>query len=385
MKMNVSNDSFYSFLNKNRDYFFQTHRELCLIPAPSRHEDARAEYCREWLEKNGADGVYIDEAKNVVFPFRCKGSGRLTVVNAHTDTVFPEETPLCFSDDGDIIRCPGVGDDTGCLAVMLFAAKFLVEEDFRPDGGILFVCNSGEEGLGNLLGIRRICEDYSGRIARHISLDADYGEVFDRCVGSHRYEVTVTTEGGHSFGDFGKKNAIAEAAKIISRIYELNVPQAPGIRTTYNVGTVSGGTSVNTIAQKASFLCEYRSDDVGCLEIMKSAFGRIFDEARAEGVRLDVRLVGDRPCANGADRREIDRMADLYSDIVREVVGIGTVRKSASTDCNIPLSLGIPSVCIGSMISGGTHTTEEWLKKDSLPAGLEIVVKFLAELTGEKR
>ena len=274
--------------------------------------------------------------------------------------------------------CVGVKGRMTVLVVLL--PLFLIGEDFRPEGGILFVCNSCEEGLGNLLGIRRIHADFAGRIARQISVDACIGEVCDRCVGSHRYEVTVTTPGGHSFSSFGKKNAIAEASKIISRIYGLKVPEKEGTKTTYNVGTFSGGTSVNSIAEEASFLCEYRSDDALCMETVKKAFEEIFEEARGDDVGVSVKQVGDRPCAGDADREEIARMADLYCRLSQEMTGAAAVRQSASTDCNIPLSLGIPAVCVGAMTSGGAHTTGEWLKKESLIDGTRLFIRFLSEL-----
>lgn len=369
-----------AFLEKNRDEIFRTHREICLIPAPSYCEDERALYCKKLLEGFGARGVYIDDAKNVVFPYGCEGSRGITVVNAHTDTVFPADTPLEYVEEDGVVRCPGSGDDTGCLAVMLYTAKYFLETGFKPAGGILFVCNSCEEGLGNLKGIRKIYSDYGDRIARQISLDADYNEIFTGCVGSARFEVTVTTAGGHSFGDFGKKNAVAEAAKIISRIYETDVPKKPGAKTTYNVGTITGGTSVNVIAQKASFLCEYRSDDPDCMDIMQAKFDGIFGQARSDEVGVDVKVVGVRPCAKGVCVDEIDRLADIYCRTAEKITGEAPRRKTASTDCNIPLSLGIPAVCAGAMISGGTHTTEEWLIKDTLITGTEIIASFIYEV-----
>ena len=373
-------DNIKSFITRNKDGLYRTHRELCLIPAPSFHEAERAKYCLEWLKKAGAEGAFIDAAGNAIFPLVCEGSDRMTVVNAHTDTVFPAETPLLFEEKDGIIRCPGVGDDTACLAVMLYAAKYFIESGFSPDGGLLFVCNTGEEGLGNLYGIREIYKSYAGKIARQISIDADYNEIFNGCVGSARFEVTVTTAGGHSFGSFGKPNAIAEAAKIITAIYGIKVPQKPGAKTTYNVGTISGGTSVNTIAQKASFLCEYRSDDPDCMDLMHAEFDRIFEEARSEKVGVDVKIVGIRPCASGADPEEIDRLTRIYLRTAAGVIGVTPVAKTASTDCNIPMSQGIPAVCVGAMISGGTHTTEEWLEKDSLLPGLEILIRYLSEI-----
>lgn len=379
--MNCSEKELYAFLEANREALFATHKELCLIPAPSHFEDARAAYCKAWLEKAGAEGVYIDEAKNVVYPMNCEGSNRITVAGAHTDTVFPMETPLHWVEDGEYLRCPGVGDDTACLTVMLFVIKYLIEKKYCPKDGILFVCNSCEEGLGNLKGTRQIFKDYEGRILQHVAIDGELNEIFNRCVGSHRYEVTVKAEGGHSYSRFGNTNAIAEAARIISAIYELKVPEKEGTRTTYNVGTITGGTSVNTIAQTASFLCEYRSDDTDAMDVMKNAFEKIFSEAKKRrGVELEIKLVGERPCAKGVDEKKVEELTRLYSRIVEEVTGKAPQPESASTDSNIPLSLGIPSVCVGAMDSGGTHTTEEWLKKDSMPTGFLVVAKFISEL-----
>jgi len=369
-----------SFWQENEEYLYQTHKELCLIPAPSHFEDERAKYCKAWLENVGAKGVFMDEAKNVIYPMNCEGSNQITVVNAHTDTVFPMETPLNFMEEDGIIRCPGVGDDTACLVEMLFAIKFFLENNWQPKNGILFVCNSCEEGLGNLYGIRQIYKDYAGRIVRHIAIDAEVDEIFNRCVGSYRYEVTVLTKGGHSYSAFGNRNAIAEAAKMISKIYDLKVPEKAGERTTYNVGIIQGGTSVNTIAQNVSFLCEYRSTDAESMDIMEKAFQKIFAEAQTDEVKLKVELVGERPCARGVDQNEIDRLTDLFSPIIQEVTGKPAKKTSASTDCNIPLSLGIPAVCIGTMISGGTHTTEEWMEKSSFVLGFELLVKSLFAL-----
>ncbi len=368
------------YIEKNREDLYRVHKDLCLIPAPSHYEDERAAYCKAWLESVGARGVYIDEAKNVVFPYHCENSDRITVISAHTDTVFPMETPLSFTDDGKILRCPGVGDDTGCLAVMLFAVKYLLENGIVPENGLLVVCNSCEEGLGNLKGIRQIFRDYAGRIRQHVAVDWGFSSVCNRAVGSTRYEVSVHTKGGHSFGDFGNKSAIAEAAKIITKIYGLQVPLKEGCKTTYNVGTVVGGTTVNAIAQNASFLCEYRSDDVACMNEMKNAFFKIFDEAKSDEVEIGIRVVGERPCAENVDEKEIVRLSSLYQTIVADVIGVTPVYASGSTDCNVPLSLGVPSVCIGGMTAGGEHTVEEWADKASFLDGLQIVTRMILEL-----
>lgn len=368
------------FIEANKDELYRVHKELCLIPAPSHFEDERAEYCKKWFLENGAENAYIDEAKNVVLPINCEGSDEITVFVAHTDTVFPDREPMPFSDDGDIIRCPGVGDDTAGLAVLMLSAKYLIENNIKPKDGLLIVCNSCEEGLGNLKGTRQIFKDFEGRIKQFISYDAHIGTINDTCVGSHRYEVTVKTEGGHSYGAFGNKNAIAELSKIITEMFKIEVPKIDNSKTTYNVGTISGGTSVNTIAQEASMLCEYRSDNVECLSIMKEKFEKIFEDAKSDEVEVLVKIVGERPCAKGVDEEKIRELCRVFEKNIIEVSKNDVKYYSSSTDCNIPLSLGIPAICTGVYSGGGTHTREEWIEKESLIPGLELGIKHILSI-----
>ena len=363
------------FLKDNKDELYRIHKELCLIPAPSGLEDERAEYCKNLLTSYGAEGVYIDSAKNVIFPINAEGKNELTVMVAHTDTVFPDTEPMPFTDDGKILRCPGVGDDTASLAVLLLVAKYLVENKIEIPNGLLIVCNSCEEGLGNLKGTRQLFSDYEGRIAEFFSYDSKITSIADRCVGSVRYEVEVKTEGGHSYGAFGKKNAIHYLSKIVNAIYSLSVPEIKGEKTTYNVGTIEGGTSVNTIAQSAKMLCEYRSSCADALDIMKEKFENIFESVREDGVEVIVTVVGERPSARGVDQNEIKRLCKTVSSVIEEITGKTVTYGSSSTDCNIPLSLGIPAICFGVYVGGGTHTREEWVEKESMFVGLEIGIK----------
>lgn len=367
-------DEMKKFIEENYEDMLELLRQLCYIPAPSHNEEARAEYCKNWLEANGAEGVYVDEALNVVYPLNCEGSNEITVLAAHTDTVFPDTEPLPYKEDEENIYCPGVGDDTASVAVLLMTAKYFIQQSILPPGGILFVCNSCEEGLGNLKGTRKLMQDYEGRIARFITFDSQLGIMNSHCVGSHRYQVEVKTEGGHSFQAFGKPNAIAVASKMISNIYELQVPQFTGSRTSYNVGIIGGGTSVNTIAQNAEFLCEYRSDNVEALAVMQGKFEEIFAAARTEGVEVCVTKIGERPCAKGLDENKQEALASTCRKIIEQVTGMTVTDKSASTDCNIPLSKGIEAVCIGVYRGAGSHTREEWMEKESLKPGLEIAL-----------
>lgn len=372
-----------AFIEQNQEQLLATLKELCAIPAPSHKEQQRARYCRDWLERAGAEGVYIDDALNVIYPHCCGDSRNITVFAAHTDTVFPDLEPMPYLDDGERIHCPGVGDDTASLAILLTLVKYFLEKGIQPKNGVLFVCNSCEEGLGNLKGVRQLFHDYEGRIGKFISFDSRLGSIIDNCVGSHRYEVEVKTEGGHSFINFGNDNAIQKLSEIVSEIYRLQVPEKAGTHTTYNVGVLSGGTSVNTIAQSASMLCEYRSDDAECLEKMRICFEDLFARARSEKVQVLVRKVGDRPCSR-TDSRDIEPLRRALKPLIEEITGRPARFGCGSTDSNIPLSLGIPAITMGVYEGAGCHTREEWILKSSLPVGLETAIRAALKLTGDE-
>lgn len=359
-------------------------KALAVIPAPSGHEEKRAEFCLNWFKANGGENAYIDSALNVILPIGCDNCNEITVIAAHTDVVFPDTTPFELIDDGEKLHCPGIGDDTANLVVMMMTARDILAEG-KEVKGIMFVCNSCEEGLGNLKGTKQIFSDFEGRISRFISFDSScMHRIVDRAVGSERFEVVARTEGGHSFGKFGNKNAIAALSAIVCDMYAITPPKKEGRKTTYNVGEIRGGTSVNTIAQEASMLIEFRSDDEDGYNFMSREFERILAKAKAEeGVELEVKLIGKRP--SGKDNIEgIDRLMKLTADTIRDVVKLEPAYGSSSTDCNIPLSLGIPAVCFGvGGIHSGAHTREEWVDKESLKLGLELCLEYVHRLIGE--
>ncbi len=369
------NNEYKAYAKDNYDKMIELLKELSVIPAPSHFEDERADFIKKWLEDKGAKGVYIDEAKNVVFPLNCENSNEITVFAAHTDTVFPMETPLEIIDDGEKIHCPGVADDTASVVTLLFMAEYYIKNNILPEKGFLFVCNSCEEGLGNLKGVRKLFSDFEGRIKSFITFDSMLDKAGDSCVGSHRYEVEVLTEGGHSWTAFGNNNAIAKVSEIINEIYKIELPQKAGGKTTYNVGTIEGGTSVNTIAQSVKILCEYRSDDQECLSYMEGKFNEIFNKDRGETVKINVTKVGDRPCGN-IEKEKIEKLKKVVSPILSEVVGKEIEFRSGSTDCNIPLSLNIPALFVGVNNYSGIHTLSEWVEKESLIPGLEIALRL---------
>ena len=372
------NDAIVSWLESVKDETIALIEALCAIPAPSGLEDARAAFVKMWLENCGAATVSIDSAKNVLYPINCDGRDDIIVFLAHTDTVFPDTEPMPFSKDAKKLYAPGVGDDTACLAIMLMIAKYVTVFNVKPNCGILFVANSCEEGLGNLKGIRQIMQDFEGRVKAVYSFDGQYNSLVTKCVGSHRYAVTVKTIGGHSFGNFGNPSAIHASAKLICDLYACTVPTDGNSKTTYNVGVIEGGTSVNTIAQEAKFMYEYRSDSKTCLAEMQTFFEETIKSAQAAGsAEITAETVGIRPCGGDVDET-------LFAELCEKGVRISETHSkepcrmtSGSTDCNIPMSLGVPSVCVGLYRGGGAHTREEYVWIDSIPAGLKIAADLI--------
>ncbi len=354
--------------------------ELCKIPAPSLKEEKRAEFCKKWLEANGAEGVYIDSALNVIYPVNCEGKDNLVAFLAHTDTVFPDTDTMPFSSDGEYFYSPGVGDDTVCVVQLLMIAKYITEMGLTSDRGVIFCANSGEEGLGNLKGTRQLMEDYKGRITEFYSFDSQYTHYVNKCVGSERYEVTFKTEGGHSFNEFGNRSAIAAMSEFINRMYACTVPNFPDARTTYNVGVVEGGTSVNAIAEKASCLYEFRSDSAECLDIMRAFFEGEVEALRQKGVAdITVNTVGIRPCGSGYDEEKLSLMGNRVKEICEHHSGLPCTADSGSADCNIPMSMGIASICVGSYIGAKWHTRDEKLLISSVPIGLKIAAELILD------
>ena len=354
--------------------------ELCGIPAPSHFEDERAAFVKRWLDGVGAEGVYIDEAKNVVFPLNCEGRSDIICFEAHTDTVFPAETPLIFRQEGDKLCCPGIGDDTCNLVNMLMTVRYIVQHGLKPVRGVLFVANSCEEGLGNLKGTRQIFKDFAGRIERFVTFDGGYLAVTNKSVGSHRYEIESKTEGGHSWSRFGNTNAIVELSRLIGKLCAIPLPVKEGAKTTFNIGTISGGTSVNTIAQNAAMLYEYRSDDAETLAYMEAHFREAVEAFRKETkAEIAVKLVGERPCGEAKDKAVHEEMTRRCVEISEKYSGQKCVTRSGSTDCNIPLSLGVPAVCPGLINGGGAHTREEWIYADSILVGMKIGAQIILD------
>ena len=354
-------------------------RELCAIPAPSGGEDLRAEYVRAYWQGLGAKNVCVDGAKNCVW--ETGGEGPYTLFCAHTDTVFPDKEPMPVNGEGGILRCPGCGDDTANLAVMLAVTRALLEEG-APLQNILFAADSGEEGLGNLKGIRAIMERYAGRIARVVSFDCHLGFVTDGCVGSERYKITVRTQGGHSYFDFGRENAVHTMSRIVCSLCETPLPEGKGTATR-NVGVFQGGTSVNAIPQQAQIQYEFRSDDRERLAALRTGFQKVMEAYPG----AEIEPLGVRPCAGPVDAAKQKALVERCINATEKHTGERPAPQTASTDCNIPLSLGVPACCVGLCRGGGMHTREEWVEVASLRTGVQVALDVVVpelSASGEK-
>lgn len=366
------NESVIQYVDAHKQEAYDLLLTLAQIPAPSHNEEKRAEFCKKWLEDQGAKGVYIDEALNVVYPIGCTDTNSVVVFMAHIDVVFPDTTPLPLRVEDGKIFCPGIGDDSANVAALMSVAKYIAQKNLTPkDMGVVLVLNSCEEGLGNLKGSKHIMATYGNRVKEFVSFDGGARGMCVGAVGSKRYEVEVLTEGGHSYSAFGNRNAIAYLASLISSLYDIKVPNRG--KTTYNVGMISGGTSVNTIAQKASMLYEFRSNDFEDLAEMEQHFNSAIEYYRNKGITINVNLVGDRPCAKPIDPEKHQVLINRALAAVKEHYDIDAHCGFGSTDCNTPLSMGIPSLTIGGYIGAKAHTREEYLEIDSLHPGLKVI------------
>lgn len=374
-----------AFLNEYQEKWCEAHaaealdllRELGKIPAPSHHEEKRAAYVKAWLENQGAKNVYIDEALNVVYPIGVTENNPVVVLMAHTDIVFPDTEELKMHEEDGKLYAPGIGDDTANLVTLLMAAKYAAQHEMTPDLGIVIVANSCEEGLGNLKGSKQIIKSFEGRVVEMISLDGGMRSVVNEAVGSHRMKVTIHAQGGHSYSRFGNTNAIAQMAQLITALYEKKVPTQA--KTTYNVGVIEGGTTVNTICAECSMLYEYRSESRECLAEMEAFFNKTIDDHRRLGMEIDVEVLGVRPCTGNVDRAKLKELTERMQVIMHEYTGNTITTRSGSTDANTALALGIPSVTIGAMDGMGAHTRGEWVELASILPGQKIALAVLMQ------
>lgn len=349
---------------RNEPAVIDEQARLCEIEAPPFKEGKRAAALKATFEALGLKNVRIDAVGNVLGERPGTAPRPHVVFSAHLDTVFPEGTSVKTTRLGSVIKGPGISDDCRGLAVLVGVIGALNEARVQTPGSITFVGTVGEEGLGDLRGVKHLFErELKGRIDRFVSVDGAGLGITHTAVGSRRYRVTYKGPGGHSYGAFGLANPIHALGRAIAKISELRVPTEP--KTTFNVGRIGGGTSVNSIPFEAWLELDLRSSDTAALTALDAAALKAFEQALAEenerwGQRgqltLDRRLVGDRPAGQVPSSAPI--LAAAVS--VTKALGLTPTLDEGSTDSNVPISLGIPAVTIdGGGSSRGTHSLEE--------------------------
>ncbi|HEV2659658.1 MAG TPA: M20/M25/M40 family metallo-hydrolase [Ktedonobacteraceae bacterium] len=345
---------------------------ICAVPAPTGSEQRRAEFVASLLRERGYVPE-IDAVGNVYVRRGKRGTGPVLMLLAHTDTVFPIDTPLDIRRAGDLLYGPGIGDNSVHVATLIGLLDMLdrMEQDTAVD--LVAVANVGEEGLGNLRGARAAVERYAGEVGAVFALDGSLGSITNAAVGSQRWRIIVSGPGGHSFASFGTPSAIHGLAKIIAAIADIKVPGEP--RTTFNVGMIEGGTSVNTIAPLASALLDMRSTDVAALDRLTRQARNIVQSSAGEGLQTEIEVLGERPAGS---RSLSDPFVQLAARTLSEL-GIEPKFVAASTDANIPMSLHIPSLCVGVTYVERAHTLEEHMVVPPIGDGLAQIAHLCIE------
>jgi acetylornithine deacetylase/succinyl-diaminopimelate desuccinylase-like protein len=342
---------------------------LTEIPAPPFKEEARAKAYLEMFRARGLTDIEIDEEGNVLGLRKGSDGGPVLIVSAHLDTVFPEGTNVKVRREGDTLHAPGVGDDSSGLATQLALIDAMKAAGIRTRSDILFVGTVGEEGLGDLRGVRHLFNEgkYKGRAKAFVSLD---GGGMDSMVtggaGSKRYRVTFKGPGGHSYGAFGLVNPMGALAGAVAELYAIKVPASP--KTTYSASVVGGGTSVNSIPEEVWLEVDMRSESAAELAKLEQGFLAGVERAVAaenaarstrEGkITAENKPIGDRPAGQTTETADIVRFATA----AYQAEGVALKYASASTDANLPMSLGIPAVTMSRVARNArAHSPDEWI------------------------
>jgi len=342
------------------------------IPAPTFEESARAQFVLEKFRADGLADTEIDSAGNVYA--RLSGGTRSPlVVSAHLDTVFPARTSLAARRETGRIYGPGIGDNSLGVASLFGLAWMLRERGIHLPGDLWLVANTCEEGLGDLKGMKAVCERFGPSPLCYLVLEGmALGHVYYRGTGVRRYKVIIHTQGGHSWIDFGRPSATHELSKLAVQILALKVPSTP--RTTFNIGRIGGGTSINTIAPEAWFELDLRSEGAGQLNDLARRVESLLETAQQRGVRVEREVIGQRPAGEISASHPLIQLA---GSILRDL-GIEPSLTIGSTDANIPLSLGYPALVLGITRGGGAHTAGEYIETEPVADGMEQLARFVS-------
>ena len=383
----------FRFFETHAAEITQEHIEICSIAAPPFGEQERARYLSELFRRDGLIEAGIDDEGNCVALRKGRSLAPLLAVTAHLDTVFPEGTDFTVKRSGDRLLAPGVSDDGCGLAALIALNRALQVNQIETEGSLLFVGTVGEEGEGNLRGVRHLFSvgKWARQISAFISLDGPGIErITNTALGSRRYRVHFVGNGGHSWGDFGIANPVHAVGRAISRLISYPAPHDP--RTTFNVGRIEGGASVNVIPREAIMNVDLRSASGDELRRLDAFFRRAVREAaddenagsRKGGSPLEanLRLIGDRP---GGETPVDSSIVEIASAATRSL-GYVPQLDQASTDSNIPISMGIPAITLGAGgTSGNSHTIDEWYDPRGRDLGLKRALLVLLGVVGLRR
>lgn len=345
------------------------------IPAPTFEEAARAEFIRQMFASEALTDIQIDSAGNVFARLPGSGQDSPLIVSAHMDTVFPADTNLAIRRDGGKVYGPGIGDNSLGVAGLFGLLWSLRERGIQPSGDLWLVANTGEEGLGDLRGMKAVVERFGNKPKAYLVLEGmALGHVYHRAIGVKRYKISVHVTGGHSWIDYGAPSAVHELSALVTKIAAIRPPTSP--RTTLNVGRIGGGTSINTIAAEAWMELDLRSEGQDALNDLIHQVEKLINAAEKQSVKVNAEVIGHRPPGEISAEHPLLKLAQVCLREQR----IEPVLTTGSTDANIPLSKGYPALVLGLTYGGGAHTVQEHFETAPLGQGLEQLVQFVSRV-----
>ncbi len=353
-------------LNDQFDWILQQGIAIQQIPAPTFSEKRRAEYVAQQFKQFDLQNIQIDELYNVTGLMRGKQNQQSGImVSAHTDTVFSADTDLTIRKDKDMIYGPGLGDNSVGVSGMLGLVSMMKKLNIQPACDVWFVANTREEGLGDLGGMKAVFQQLRPHIQSVINLEGmAYGHVYHAGIAVRRLHITAKGEGGHSWLNFGRTSAIHGIMELGAQITRLHPPESP--RTTFNIGIIEGGQSINTIATEAGLWLDLRSEESAALTRFEREVRKIVDTASKPNLTFNIDVVGDRPAGSIPTAHNLVQMALA----ALEQTGVKGTLENGSTDANVPLASGCPAVTIGITRGGNAHRMDEYIEVSPIASGM---------------
>lgn len=342
------------------------------IPAPTFHEMERARFVQTRFAGENLKDIQVDGTGNVYACLAGSQSGKPLVISAHLDTVFPFNIDLHCEREPERILGPGIGDNSLGVAGLFGLVWALRERQLSLPGDLWLVANVCEEGLGDLRGMRAVVERFGSKPLAYIILEGmALGQIYQRALGVRRYRITIHTSGGHSWTDYGQPSAVHELTALSTRITALELPRTP--RSSLNIGIISGGSSVNTIAAEAMLELDLRSEGAEALEGLATQVAQLVHAAEKPGVSVDMEIIGERPSGQIPPEHPLVKLAQ---DCLLKV-GMEPHLNIGSTDANLPLSRTLPAVTLGLTTGGGAHSLHEYINLAPLEKGMEQIIELI--------